>query len=385
MAGWLDFGGVTVYSSTPPIRLWSREPNMKLTSLLSENMPLKHRAVRWMLQPSLLQRITLQGSAYIGSRMSKYPGTDAALLQSKLMTQWWYYSIELMKGCITKGIYPPEFPFLPRILMAKAELDGMECLDLGSMEGVLPVLMSRRGAKRVLATDAIYHCYRKLLAVQHYHNVRFDFRQVGSMYGLSGKLGRAGSHGFDLINVSGLLYHVYSPFHVLAGVRPLLKPNGIMIVSTNVTETSDHTMAFNTFGGFQKEANTFWYISVPMMEYMLRYFCLEPIDSIYRKRDDAEPGMPENGYLSVVCRAVESSGLTVVDSWAAESRDKSWEYIDAAGMPLLRRLKDSHIAYHVEEPAPDAPFQLAGSYLDRQIVTAQTDSQSHTLHLDDQV
>lgn len=268
--------------------------------------------------------------------------------------------------------------------MAKAELDGMDCLDLGSMEGILPVLMSRRGAKRVLATDAVYHCYRKLLAVQHYHDVRFGFRQVGSMYGLSEKLGKAGSPGFDLINVSGLLYHVYSPFHVLAGVRSLLKPNGIMIISTNVTEDSDHTMAFNTFGGFQKEANTFWYISVPMMEYMLRYFCLEPIDSIYRKRNDAEPGMPDNGYLSVVCRAVDCSDLSVDDPWAAQSRDKSWEYIDAIGMPPWRRLKSSVITYDADSAAQNSPLQLGSTYLDRQITTAQTQTQSHILHLDDQ-
>ena len=355
---------------------------MKITSMLAANTRLKHRVVRWMLQPSLLQRIALQSPAYFGSHMRGYPRTEAELRDSRLMTQWWYYSIELRKGCVTRGIYPADIPFLPRILMARAELDGMACLDLGSMEGIIPVLMCRGDARRVVATDAIYHCYRKLLAVQHYYKVRFRFRQVGNMYQLGEKVGTTASHGFDLINVSGLLYHVYSPFHVLAGVRPLLKPNGLMIISTNVTESAGHTMAFNTFGCYQNEANTFWYLSVPMMEYMLRYFCLEPIDSLYRRREDAAEGKPANGYLSVVCRAVEESQLTVEDAWAAESRDKSWEYIDAIGIPLSRRLERSPISYGAGTPSQPSSLHLTDSYLERQIVTAQSENQSHILHLD---
>ena len=355
---------------------------MKITSRLVANKRLKHRVVRRMLQPSLLQRMALQLPVYLGASMRGYPRTDAALRDSRLMNQWWYYSIELGKGCVTQGIYPDEIPFLPRIMMAKAGLDGMACLDLGSMEGIMPVLMCRGGARRVVATDAIYHCYRKLLAVQHYYDVRFRFRQVGSMYQLGEKIGRSGSRGFDLINVSGLLYHVYSPFHVLAGVRPLLKPNGLMIISTNITEGTDHSMAFNTFGCYQDEANTFWYLTAPMMEYMLRYFCLEPVDSIYRRREEAGDGKPANGYLSVICRAVGEPELGVHDAWAAESRDKSWEYIDASGLPLSRRLERSSITYGADAPSQSSSLQLADTYLERQIVTAEAPHQSHRLLLD---
>ena len=66
-----------------------------------------------------------------------------------------YYSVELMPGLITKGQYPDSFPMLPRILLRNCDLRGTTCLDVGSMEGLIPVVMCRQGAKTVLATDAM--------------------------------------------------------------------------------------------------------------------------------------------------------------------------------------------------------------------------------------
>jgi hypothetical protein len=76
--------------------------------------------------------------------------------------------------------------------------------------------MSKQGARKVLATDASFHCYEKIVALKKYHKVDFDFQQTGSMYDLSKKPRRRG--GFDYINLSGILYHVFPPLHVIASV-----------------------------------------------------------------------------------------------------------------------------------------------------------------------
>jgi 2-polyprenyl-3-methyl-5-hydroxy-6-metoxy-1,4-benzoquinol methylase len=89
----------------------------------------------------------------------------------------------------------------------------------------------------VVATDATDHCQAKMAALRHYYGTEFSFQKVGLMYDLAHKLRKAGNAGFDVINLSGLLYHVFSPLMVLAGVRPLLKKQGLMIVSTNVVKT----------------------------------------------------------------------------------------------------------------------------------------------------
>lgn len=150
---------------------------------------------------------------------SSLPATPEALAASKLYNSWWYYSIELMPELITKGLHAADTPNLPRMMLRRVNLEGMSCLDIGTMEGLIPILMCRAGARNVLAIDYNKDQFRKLDAVKHYYGEAFERRSVGLMYDLAGKL--RGKH-FDFINCSGLLYHVYSPMLVLAGIRPLL-------------------------------------------------------------------------------------------------------------------------------------------------------------------
>ena len=101
-------------------------------------------------------------------------------------------------------------------MLRRVELEGMSCLDMGTMEGLIPVLMSRGDADHIVAVDIIDHCVAKMDLLKTCYGVDFQYKSVGLMYRLQEKL-RGGS--FDLINCSGLLYHVYSPMLVLAGVR----------------------------------------------------------------------------------------------------------------------------------------------------------------------
>jgi hypothetical protein len=93
-----------------------------------------------------------------------FPSNADALKQSAIFKKWWYYTIELLPGITTTGIYPEDFPLLPRVLLRNCELAGLDCLDLGSMEGLIPALMRKQGARKVLATDASFHCYEKMAA-----------------------------------------------------------------------------------------------------------------------------------------------------------------------------------------------------------------------------
>src|ERR1700694_2252451 len=70
---------------------------------------------------------------YAKSAMQSYPSDPEALTTSNLYNAWWYYSVELVPGVTKVGIYPVEFPLLPRIVMRNCNLRGMDCLDLGSM------------------------------------------------------------------------------------------------------------------------------------------------------------------------------------------------------------------------------------------------------------
>ena len=314
------------------------------------------------------------------------------LERSHLYNNWWYYSIELLPGLITKGIYPLDLPMLPRLMLRRCELAGMSCLDMGTMEGLIPVLMRRGGAKEVLAIDAVDHCLDKLKAVQHYHGVNFDYRSVGLMYDLHQKLPE---HGFDLINCSGLLYHVFSPLMLLCGLRPLLKRKGLMIVSTNVIIEDGYSEQFNDAGRMQDETNTFWYLSVKLFDYLLRYLKLAPIDFLYTPHAAVRSGVKlvfekSSGYLSVLCRASDEVLATRDDEWMAISARHSWEYRDIYNAKMAKRQPVSSIAYKGQ--LEKRFFREEIECLDlwkgvnntKPLTLAEQTSDTHTLRLSDQ-
>jgi 2-polyprenyl-3-methyl-5-hydroxy-6-metoxy-1,4-benzoquinol methylase len=265
------------------------------------------------------------------AKIRKYPQTREDMLQWKLYNTFWYYDVELLPGIIARGQYPETTPFLPRMLLRNCDLKGADCLDIGSMEGLIPALMCHQGARRVLATDFNFHCYAKMSAVMKYHGVDFSFQRIDLLYDLAKKIASPQWRGFDLINLSGVLYHVFSPLHVLAGLRPLLKKDGLMIVSTNVINRDDFSIEFNNSGKLQTEPNTFCYLSIKMCDYMLRYFQLVPIDCLYYKHPPKDAvryakGF-DAGYLSVVCRAVSDKGAAFNDKWLNESVAGAREYL----------------------------------------------------------
>jgi 2-polyprenyl-3-methyl-5-hydroxy-6-metoxy-1,4-benzoquinol methylase len=268
---------------------------------------------------------------------------------------WWYYNVELKPGFVTKGGCPADLPMLPRMLTRDADLTGMHCLDIGSMEGLMPAMMRRKGAARVLATDAIDHCTQKMAAVKAAYGVDFEFRRVGLAYEMSRKLKDQG--GFDFINFSGVNYHVFSPMHCLAGLRPLLKRNGLMVIGTNCVNRDGHTLEFNDRGRLQRESNTFWYHSIPMTEYLARYFRLVPIDCLYYPHGTGNPAthVPglDLGYLVMVCRAVDEDQVLDGDDWARRSRAQSWEFQTLCDTAMMNAQPVSPIAYRSPRiPAP---------------------------------
>lgn len=300
------------------------------------------------LLPSVARlRNSIEYRTGVSLKRGRFPEAAAELAQSDLYNKWWYYSIELLPGLITKGIYPLDLPMLPRLMLRRCELAGMDCLDMGAMEGIIPVLMRRGGAESVLAIDAVDHCLDKLKAVQHYYEVDFDYRSVGLMYDLQQKLP---GQSFDLINCSGLLYHVFSPLMLLCGVRPLLKRNGLMIVSTNVILEDGYSQEFNDAGRIQQETNTFWYLSVKLFDYMLRYLKLAPIDFLFIPHTSVRSDVKfvfekPSGYLSVLCRASDDVLATRDDEWMAASARDSWEYHDLFNSQKTASQPLSHIDY----------------------------------------
>ncbi|MDQ6804749.1 MAG: class I SAM-dependent methyltransferase [Actinomycetota bacterium] len=63
----------------------------------------------------------------------------------------WYHTLELPDGVVTEGMFDHR-PAVDRYLLP-ADLSGMRCLDVGTMDGFWAFEMERRGAREVLAAD----------------------------------------------------------------------------------------------------------------------------------------------------------------------------------------------------------------------------------------
>jgi 2-polyprenyl-3-methyl-5-hydroxy-6-metoxy-1,4-benzoquinol methylase len=338
------------------VELSSRERGPLVSSMRARLAARLPRGVRRALRPAVraldpVARLRETRRYRTGLLRTGYPGTADELSESPLVQDSWYYSIELLPGVVTPGRYP-DVPLLPRLLLRRCRLEGMSCLDLGTMEGLIPALCAKRGAREVLAVDHSNHALGKIDAVKHYHGVDFEYRSVGLMYRLHEQLA---PKGFDVVNCSGLLYHVFSPLSVLASVRPLVNRGGIMIVSTNITLECQPVMRFNVAGQMQRETNTYWYPTARLLDYLLRYLRLQPIDCIFLPHSqlghDYAFDTP-SGYVSVACRAVDEIDG---DPWMLSAMS-SWEYLGLSDWKLAETQDESGIVY--EAPGSSGPIDI---------------------------
>lgn len=219
------------------------------------------------------------------------------------LQQYWYYAMELAPGIVTPGQRFPNVA-LTSDLLTRVDLAGTRCLDIGTMEGIIPVLMKRQGAAEVLAVDGLDFS-EKIACVKAAYDV--DFGYLPSV--MSGSLLRAivdrrdgettrhryaggpaprPGFGFDVVVCSGVLYHVYSPFHVLATARSAVRPGGLMILETAALPLDAYLMQYNFAGtGYVLGPSDTWFPTIPLLDHFMRFLKLLPLDACWLPAGDA--------------------------------------------------------------------------------------------------
>ena len=75
-------------------------------------------------------------------------------LRSEIAKYFWWHSIDLGGGIITRGVKTPAFHQLELAkLFDRVKFSGQSVLDIGAWNGFFSFEAKRRGATRVLATD----------------------------------------------------------------------------------------------------------------------------------------------------------------------------------------------------------------------------------------
>jgi SAM-dependent methyltransferase len=203
------------------------------------------------------------------------PPVDEIYNQAELDVTPWYYSMEMEPGKLTPGQTFSNVG-LTRALLQRADLNGQDCLDIGTMEGLLPILMQRRGARSVTAYDRPSALTSRIASVKKRFDADFDFVSGFPLAELPAKVGH---RTFDVVVMSGVLYHLFSPLAGLAIARGLLRNGGLMIVETGAIISDEMVMYWNSASRFKGEA--YFYPSVACLDYFARFLRMEVIDSTF--------------------------------------------------------------------------------------------------------
>jgi tRNA (mo5U34)-methyltransferase len=152
----------------------------------------------------------------------------------------WYHTIELGNGVVTRGMFDHR-GMVDRYLIP-ADLSGMRCLDVGTMDGFWAFEMERRGAEEVFAVDVSSpddldwpprwrERVEPTLDETKEHRFHLAHHALGSrvqrversVYELGDDLGR-----FDLIFCSDLLAHLKDPITAIQRIHGVCRGSAII-------------------------------------------------------------------------------------------------------------------------------------------------------------
>ena len=203
----------------------------------------------------------------------------------------WYYTVELKPGVFTRGY---EFANIActRELIRRVNPTGADICDIGTMEGMIPILLKRRGARTAVAIDAADSA-DKVRLVQQCYGEQFEYYPRTSLAHVKDRLtdrarlsrymGAGFKQGFDIVVLSGVLYHVFSPLHVIGLARTLLKPGGLLMLETAASCQDRFSMNWVFQGNkyiYGSGTNT-WFMTLKFLDHILRYMKLKPIDCVH--------------------------------------------------------------------------------------------------------
>ena len=287
--------------------------------------------------------------------------------------QRWYYVMELAPGLYTPGEVRSNVALTRHLLRNVEACEGVRCLDVGAQEGLVSVLLNRRGAD-VVAYDRVFSEDR-LGLVRDALDAEFELigqpissETEGTALGrgrpapgvgmplprLRAELAERDHPPFDVVVFSGVLYHVYDPLAALATVRGLVRTGGIVVLETAAVFNERLSLHLNAAGRFT--ASAIWLPSLGCLDYLLRLVRLEPLDIAFTGRG--------RGRLAVACRAVDGPPAGPQDDFINSSLHDyelseylDWPAVSSTDAPIDYRASERERIDLLEEVRSGRPYR----------------------------
>ncbi len=230
----------------------------------------------------------------------------------------WYHAIDLGDGLVTPGRFspgvPPNYTIFPVWrLLEDIDVTGLDCIDVGTTDGIVAFALKQEGAATVVATDRGDRPSFSL--VRDHLGLDVPYLPGSTLDGsdIHRKLAAAGlPQKYDLVVLAGVIYHAYDPLIVLMQARRLLKRNGLIIVETVAHPGDEAALHFNPAADHPvAEPNTYFLPTLSALEAMLRFVACNPLASITNNRNrpgrvlQRGPAFDRMAVLARACRPTE--------------------------------------------------------------------------------
>jgi 2-polyprenyl-3-methyl-5-hydroxy-6-metoxy-1,4-benzoquinol methylase len=124
------------------------------------------------------------------------------------------------------------------------ELKGLRVADVGCLTGGITMIAAHRGAAEVLAVDEVAEHVDQCAYLAEV----FGMKNVQTLTGSLFELPDRGVGEFDLVILSGVLYHLSDMLVGLYVMRELLKVGGTVLIESAAVDDDEHSYA--NFGRF---------------------------------------------------------------------------------------------------------------------------------------
>lgn len=199
-------------------------------------------------------------------------------IKSKLDDYRWYHAIQFAEGVVSPGRFashiPPNYTLFPVFkFLEHIDLTGIDCIDIGTTDGLASFIIKSEGASLVVATDRgdrdEFRFSREAL------NLDVEYFPATTLDGgdLLRKLQASGQPTkYDLVVLSGVIYHSYDPLLVMMHARKLLKHNGLFIVESVIASGEEDAMFMNwEIDNPVREPNSYFLPTLKALGGLLRF------------------------------------------------------------------------------------------------------------------
>ena len=217
----------------------------------------------------------------------------------------WFHSIDLNNGLITPGRKANnETLYSVYFLLDQLDIKDLDCLDIGCKDGIISFILEMAGAKSVTATD-LWDMPTVNLLKKFFHS-NLQFLPKTSLDEIPLRLKNYLIKNFDLIILSGVLYHLPDPLTGLLHCRDLIRAGGLFILETAVSNGQAPVMTFSpgVRHGVYTEPTTFWLPTPTCVKEMLYLACFEVLQVV-----------KYNDRCAVLAKAIKPSDVKRASPW----------------------------------------------------------------------